>query len=124
MRLSRLAALPRRSRIASPASHRRPKIYFHGHGFLVSCTNQTRRLLSIGYRLWDQSLDTDCYDLLASEARLTSFIGIAKGDVTGGALVPVEPRRHPCRTGRRADFVVGLDVRIFDACAGDAQSGQ
>ena len=45
----------------------------------------------------DASLDLNCYDLLASEARLTSFIAIAKGDVPsshwfhlGRALTPVD----------------------------------
>jgi len=55
-----------------------------------------RKLFSIGYRATDGSLDPNCYDLLASEARLTSFIAIAKGDVPsshwfrlGRALTPV-----------------------------------
>ncbi len=39
-----------------------------------------RRLLSIGYRAADGTLDPSCYDLLASEARLASFFAIAKGD--------------------------------------------
>ena len=57
----------------------------------------TRKLFSIGYRATDGTLDPNCYDLLASEARLTSFIAIAKGDVSsshwyrlGRALTPVE----------------------------------
>ncbi len=56
----------------------------------------TRKLLSIGYRVPENNLDTSCYDLLASEARLASFIAIAKGDVPsshwfhlGRALTPV-----------------------------------
>ncbi len=55
-----------------------------------------RKLFSIGYRVTDGSLDTNCYDLLASEARLASFIAIAKGEVPpshwfrlGRALTPV-----------------------------------
>ncbi|AGX87527.1 GH36-type glycosyl hydrolase domain-containing protein [Candidatus Symbiobacter mobilis] len=40
-----------------------------------------RRLLHIGYRVDDQVLDTACYDLLASESRMTSLLAIAKGDV-------------------------------------------
>ena len=40
-----------------------------------------RRIFSIGYRVSDGSLDGSAYDLLASEARLASFIAIAKGDV-------------------------------------------
>jgi cyclic beta-1,2-glucan synthetase len=43
--------------------------------------DNTRKLFSIGYRVTDGSPDPNCYDLLASEARLTSFIAIAKGDV-------------------------------------------
>ncbi len=56
-----------------------------------------RQLLSIGYRVDEGTLDPSCYDLLASEARLASFVAIAKGDVTaqhwfrlGRALTPVD----------------------------------
>ncbi len=56
----------------------------------------SRRLFSIGFRVADNTLDPSCYDLLASEARLASFIAIAKSDVTprhwfllGRALTPV-----------------------------------
>ena len=63
-------------------------------GFLFDAT---RRIFSIGYRVNDGSLDPSAYDLLASEARLASFIAIAKGDVPashwfrlGRAMTPVE----------------------------------
>lgn len=56
-----------------------------------------RHLFSIGYRVADGSLDSNCYDLLASEARLASFVAIAKGDVPalhwfrlGRGLTPVD----------------------------------
>ncbi|MBI1867345.1 MAG: glycosyl transferase [Methylocystis sp.] len=52
-----------------------------------------RKLLSIGYSLADNSLDANCYDLLASEARLASLFAIAKGDVE---------TRHWFRLGRVA----------------------
>ncbi|PCE25957.1 glycosyl transferase [Paraburkholderia acidicola] len=52
-----------------------------------------RKLLSIGYSQSDNSLDPNCYDLLASEARLASLFAIAKGDVT---------TRHWFRLGRSA----------------------
>jgi cyclic beta-1,2-glucan synthetase len=62
-------------------------------GFLF---DNSRKLLSIGYRCTDGTLDPNCYDLLASEARLASFIAIAKGDIPsshwfhlGRALTPV-----------------------------------
>ncbi len=40
-----------------------------------------RRLLHIGYRVETHQLDDSHYDLLASEARLTSLLAIAKGDL-------------------------------------------
>ena len=56
----------------------------------------TRKIFSIGYRVADGTLDPSGYDLLASEARLASFIAIAKGDVPpqhwfllGRSLTPV-----------------------------------
>ncbi len=59
-----------------------------GYGFLL---DPVRKLLSIGYRVPEGVLDPNCYDLLASEARLASFIAIAKGDV---------PARHWFHLGR------------------------
>ncbi len=50
-----------------------------------------RKLLSIGYRVEEHQLDEACYDLLASEARLTSLFAIAKGDL---------PTEHWFRLGR------------------------
>ncbi len=44
--------------------------------------NTKRKLFSIGYNVSERRLDNSYYDLLASEARLASFIAIARGDVT------------------------------------------
>jgi cyclic beta-1,2-glucan synthetase len=62
-------------------------------GFLY---DPTRKLFSIGYRPSDGRLDTGYYDMLASEARLTSFLAVAFGEVPvthwfrlGRALTPV-----------------------------------
>lgn len=41
-----------------------------------------RKLFSIGYNVEKASLDPGSYDLLASEARIASYIAIAKGDVS------------------------------------------
>jgi cyclic beta-1,2-glucan synthetase len=57
-------------------------------GFLF---DPSRQLLSIGYRPDEGILDSNFYDLLASEARLASFIAIAKGDL---------PAKHWFRLGR------------------------
>lgn len=62
-------------------------------GFLL---DRPRQLLSIGFQCAEGTLDPSCYDLLASEARLTSFIAIAKGDIApkhwfklGRAVTPI-----------------------------------
>ena len=47
-------------------------------GFLYE---KKRKLFSIGFNVSVDMLDTSSYDLLASEARLGSFIAIARGDV-------------------------------------------
>ena len=39
-------------------------------------------LFYIGYNVTNQRVDSGLYDLLASEARVTSFLAIAKGDIT------------------------------------------
>ncbi len=41
----------------------------------------TRRLFAIGYNVSTSQLDSSYYDLLASEARLGSYVAIARGDV-------------------------------------------
>src|SRR5213595_2330301 len=43
--------------------------------------DEERRMLAIGYQVAERRLDTSFYDLLASEARLTSFLAIARGEV-------------------------------------------
>jgi cyclic beta-1,2-glucan synthetase len=53
--------------------------------------DERRKLFSIGYHVGAHQLDASFYDLLASEARLASFIAIAKNDI------PVE---HWFRLGR------------------------
>ncbi|TWO82302.1 GH36-type glycosyl hydrolase domain-containing protein [Denitratisoma oestradiolicum] len=43
--------------------------------------DKTRHLLSIGYNVTERRVDTGYYDLLASEARLCSFVAIAQGQL-------------------------------------------
>jgi cyclic beta-1,2-glucan synthetase len=66
-----------------------------------------RQLFAIGYRLADAEnpgrLDGSYYDLLASEARLASFIAIAKGDV---------PEMHWFHLGRSVTSVRGAPVLL------------
>jgi len=73
-------------------------------GFLY---DRQRRLFAIGYRLADAEgpgrLDASYYDLLASEARLVSFITIAKGDV---------PQEHWFALGRALVNADGMPVLV------------
>jgi cyclic beta-1,2-glucan synthetase len=66
-----------------------------------------RRILSIGYRLADAEgpgrLDPSYYDLLASEARLASFLGIARGDL---------PETHWFHLGRLVTSVEGTPTLL------------
>src|SRR5262249_44691055 len=69
--------------------------------------DETRGLLSVGDRPGDAEgpgrLDTAFYDLLASEARLASFIAIAKGDV---------PETHWFRLGRPVTSIRGVPTLL------------
>ncbi len=82
------AAIALRARLASLESIARSTALDMGYGFLL---DPDRQLLSIGYRVTEGMLDPSCYDLLASEARLASFLAIANDDV---------PARHWFHLGR------------------------
>lgn len=64
-------------------------------GFLY---HPQRRLLSIGYNVTARRRDTSYYDLLASEARLTSFLAVASGQL---------PPEHWSALGRPMTLVEG-----------------
>ena len=80
----------RRARLSTLSQAFRAMAMQMEFGFLFDAQ---RQLLSIGFSIPDSALDSNCYDLLASEARLASFFAIAKGDV---------PARHWFRLGRAA----------------------
>lgn len=65
--------------------------------------NETRKVFTIGYNVSDNRLDNSYYDLLASEARLSSFVSIAKNDA------PVE---HWFALGRSFSLVEGQKVLL------------
>ena len=69
--------------------------------------DQQRGLLSVGYRPADADgpgrHDSAYYDLLASEARLASFVAIAKGDV---------PEAHWFRLGRPVTSINGVPTLL------------
>src|SRR5262249_40376090 len=60
--------------------------------------NVERKLFTIGFNATTSRADDSYYDLLASEARLASFVGIAKGNV---------PQEHWFRMGRALTKVDG-----------------
>lgn len=65
--------------------------------------NKERKVFVIGYNLSEGRLDTAFYDLLASEARLASFVAIAKGDV---------PTDHWFHLGRQMTSIRGKRTLI------------
>ena len=92
---SRGAAQLVRHRLSALAQRARTMAMEMEFGFLF---DPDRQMLSIGYRGQDGSLDPNFYDLLASEARLASFFGIAKGDL---------PAKHWFRLGRTLTPIEG-----------------
>ncbi|MGH8016973.1 MAG: glucoamylase family protein, partial [Opitutaceae bacterium] len=65
--------------------------------------DRSRDLFSIGYNVTQHRLDASCYDLLASEARLGSFVAIALGQV---------PQKHWFMLGRRLTTTRGEPALI------------
>lgn len=61
--------------------------------------NENRMLFHIGYHVSSQTIDAGCYDLMASESSLTSFIAIARGEV---------PLKHWTKLGRPQTIVKGI----------------
>ncbi|MBW6508860.1 MAG: glycosyl transferase [Desulfuromonadales bacterium] len=99
-RLSELAnGGPAASGVKSPAAAKRLKVIddlVQRCGDLAAMEfdflyNSPRGLLSIGYDVGEHRRDPACYDLLASEARLASFLLIAAGQV---------PQKHWFSLGR------------------------
>ena len=60
--------------------------------------NEHRHLFAVGYNLSQGRLDSAHYDLLASEACLTSFLAVARGDV---------PKKHWFQLGRSCTRTAG-----------------
>ena len=90
----------------APDLSRRATALFDGMNFRFLFDSK-RQLFAIGYRLADADnagrLDVSFYDLLASEARLASFLAIAKGDV---------PEMHWFHLGRPVTAIDGAPVLL------------
>ncbi len=71
--------------------------------------DEPRKLFSIGYDVGAGRRDDDCYDLLASEARLASLVAVAKGDA---------PRAHWFRLGRPLGRVESTSERVLLSWSG------
>jgi cyclic beta-1,2-glucan synthetase len=65
--------------------------------------NAETDLLAIGYNVSERRLDNSSYDLLASEARLASFVGIAQGQF---------PQEHWFALGRQLCMVGGEQLLL------------
>ena len=85
-------------------------------GFLY---DRQRKLFSIGYRLAGAEgpgrLDGSYYDLMASEARLASFVAIAKGDVPQSHWFHLNRSLISLKGRRDARLLERVDVRVPDA---------
>ena len=53
-----------------------------------------RHLFAIGFNVVQGRLDSACYDLLASEACLTSYLAVARGEAPAPSLVSAWPALH------------------------------
>ncbi|MGI6085129.1 MAG: glucoamylase family protein, partial [Acetivibrionales bacterium] len=65
--------------------------------------NNKRRLFHIGYNTESQKADEGCYDLMASEALLTSFLSIARGEM---------PVKHWYKLGRPLALINGIPALV------------
>ena len=62
-----------------------------------------RKLLAVGFNVSDRRCDESCYDLLASEARLTSFLAVSHGQL---------PLEHWFALGRMVTVVSGTPTLL------------
>jgi cyclic beta-1,2-glucan synthetase len=77
----------------------------------TSLYDQRRRLFTIGMHVEGERLDRNCYDLLASEARLTSYLAVARG------LVPLEhwfALGRPLTVAERQPTLVSWSGSMFE----------
>ncbi|MFA6669937.1 MAG: glucoamylase family protein [Bacillota bacterium] len=102
--ISRLRVEVLRCRAATKALLGRMDVLMDRIGILVDATefaplyDTTRHLFSIGYNVGEENLINSYYDLLASEARITSYIAIARREV---------PKKHWFKLGRALSVVDG-----------------
>ena len=61
-----------------------------------------RKIFSIGYNVDLERRDNSFYDLLASEARLTSFVAIAKDEISRSIGSGLADRLHPLIRAERS----------------------
>lgn len=65
--------------------------------------NKKRMLFSIGYNTTSQTFDQGCYDLIASESVITSFLAIARGEVS---------TKHWQKLGRPLAIIRGIPAHV------------
>ena len=80
-----------------------------------------RELFSIGFNVTERRLDASFYDLLASEARLCSYVVIAQGQVSQDHWFSLGRLLVALRGDPGVGFLERVDVRVLDAAAGHAE---
>jgi len=103
-----LRSLAARSTAASELVARLEALAARAYGYAMEMDfrflyDGERKLFSIGYQAAANTLDPSTYDLLASEARLASFVAIARGDVPAG---------HWFRLGRTLTHAAGATALV------------
>ena len=83
--------------------------------------DRSRGLLTIGYDVGERRRDPACYDLLASEARLASFLLIAQGQIPQKHWFALGPPADESWWPCKFDFMEWFDVRVPHATADHAE---
>ena len=121
--LGRRRTQPRslRARLAALEDTARAMALAMEFGFLL---DHDRKLLSIGYLVRRRRARPELLRSAGLRGAARELLRHRQGRRSGPPLVPSRPRRDPGRAWRRADLVVGIDVRISDAVAGHARAGR
>ena len=90
-------------------------------GFLL---DRDRKLLSIGYLVSGGHARSELLRSARLRGAARELHRDRQGRRSGAALVSPRPRRDAGRARRRADLVVGIDVRVPDAVARHARAGR
>ena len=82
--------------------------------------DEASHLMTIGFNVDGQQRDASNYDLLSSEARLSSFVAIAQGQVLQESWFALRTTLSIKWRRTYPDLMEWLDVRVLNATPGHA----